>query len=255
MNQFKEAYRDALSKNLKRVRLKIDPKIKEAQDFSQYNGYEGYILGETDQFVRFFVIKTDKIIKIPRIVAEAVKKHNWFDRFAQGTGSSTLQNAAQGNWAGAAGNLAGKAAGALAGIGRAAIGLQQPVQKDREIRDTTPTIRLPDNTIAHNVPYSITGTAGALSFMNSDGETFYIVSIYKVDTKSDKSNVPIVPPLQGGSLNTTELKQFENDSQKGQMKAVVQNAESTMTGVEKIKFRVIPASSANAEYIEGTFVQ
>lgn len=47
---FKYTVKEALGdlNNLKRIRLKVDPKNIHLKDFSQYNGYEGYIIEEND---------------------------------------------------------------------------------------------------------------------------------------------------------------------------------------------------------------
>lgn len=69
MKKFEQALLDAEKQNsLKRVKLKLDPKIREAQDFSQYEGYEGYVLSETETHVEL-QIKNKRII-LPKIVIE-----------------------------------------------------------------------------------------------------------------------------------------------------------------------------------------
>jgi hypothetical protein len=69
MKKFEQALLAAEQQNkLKRVRLKLDPKIREAQDYSQYDGYEGYVLSETETHVEI-QIKDQRII-LPRVVLE-----------------------------------------------------------------------------------------------------------------------------------------------------------------------------------------
>lgn len=47
---FKHTVKEALGdlNNLKRIRLKVDPKDAHLADFTQFNGYEGYIIEEND---------------------------------------------------------------------------------------------------------------------------------------------------------------------------------------------------------------
>lgn len=45
--------------NLTRVRLRMDPKIPEHNDFTHMHGYEGYILEELDGHVKVFVVNRD----------------------------------------------------------------------------------------------------------------------------------------------------------------------------------------------------
>ena len=51
---------NALKKtDLIRVRLKMDPRIKEHSKFTHVHGYEGYILEELDGHVKMFVVNRD----------------------------------------------------------------------------------------------------------------------------------------------------------------------------------------------------
>jgi hypothetical protein len=69
MKKFEQALLAAEQQNkLKRVRLKLDPKIREAQDYSQYEGYEGYVLSETETHVEI-QIKHQRIM-LPKVVLE-----------------------------------------------------------------------------------------------------------------------------------------------------------------------------------------
>ena len=70
MKKFEQALTAVEQKNnLKKVRLKLDPKIREAQDYSQYDGYEGYIISETPDAIRVQLIG-GKQIDIPLCVLE-----------------------------------------------------------------------------------------------------------------------------------------------------------------------------------------
>lgn len=69
MKKFEQALLEAEQQNkLKRVRLKLDPKIREAQDYSQYEGYEGYVLSETETHVELQI--KDKRIMLPKVALE-----------------------------------------------------------------------------------------------------------------------------------------------------------------------------------------
>lgn len=69
MKKFEQALLAAEQQNkLKRVRLKLDPKIREAQDYSQYEGYEGYVLSETETHIELQI--KDKRIMLPKVVLE-----------------------------------------------------------------------------------------------------------------------------------------------------------------------------------------
>ena len=69
MKKFEQALLEAEQQNkLKRVRLKLDPKIREAQDYSQYEGYEGYVLSETETHIELQI--KDKRIMMPKVVLE-----------------------------------------------------------------------------------------------------------------------------------------------------------------------------------------
>lgn len=69
MKKFEQALLEAEQQNkLKRVRLKLDPKIREAQDYSQYEGYEGYVLSETETHIELQI--KDKRIMLPKVVLE-----------------------------------------------------------------------------------------------------------------------------------------------------------------------------------------
>jgi hypothetical protein len=72
MSKFFDQYSSILEKNLQRVRLKVDPLNKYAEDFAQYNGYEGYILAETEDAIKFF--SNNEIVLIPKkaVVVEGI---------------------------------------------------------------------------------------------------------------------------------------------------------------------------------------
>lgn len=90
MKKFEEAVMAIENRNnLKRVRLKLDPKIREAQDYSQYDGYEGYVLSETETHVVVQLNNRGRVT-IPKVVLEGK-----LSNFIKGTGKF-LKNAASG---------------------------------------------------------------------------------------------------------------------------------------------------------------
>ena len=64
MSQFFDQYNAILEKSLQRVRLKVDPSNKCAEDFAQFDGYVGYILAETDDSIEFFY--DNQTVTIPK---------------------------------------------------------------------------------------------------------------------------------------------------------------------------------------------
>lgn len=89
MKKFEQALLGAEKQNnLKRVKLKLDPKIREAQDYSQYEGYEGYVLSETETHVEI-QIKDNRIV-LPKIVLE-----NRLKDFLRGVAPKTYNAAEQ----------------------------------------------------------------------------------------------------------------------------------------------------------------
>ena len=90
MKKFEQALLVAEQQNkLKRVRLKLDPKIREAQDYSQYEGYEGYVLSETDTHIELQI--KDQRIMLPKVVLE-----NKLKDFIKGAAGTFMRNAAPG---------------------------------------------------------------------------------------------------------------------------------------------------------------
>jgi len=54
---FSEAVHNQMSKHLKKIRIKVDPRFAAHEHFKQCNGYEGYILDESDDVVQVMLIK------------------------------------------------------------------------------------------------------------------------------------------------------------------------------------------------------
>ena len=72
MSKFFEHYNAVLEKNLQRVRLKVDPLNKYAEDFGQYDGYVGYILAETEDEIKFFSNNKTLILPKKAVVVEGL---------------------------------------------------------------------------------------------------------------------------------------------------------------------------------------
>lgn len=113
MSKFFDNYNSILEKSLQKVRLKVDPHTKYAEDFGQYDGYVGYILAETDESIDFFC-KHNTVVTIPRA---ALVNEGWAGDAAKGAMSGV------GNFArGLAGQKTnGSFGGALGSIARQGI--------------------------------------------------------------------------------------------------------------------------------------
>lgn len=129
MSQFFNQYNAILEKSLQKVRLKVDPSNKCAEDFAQFDGYVGYILAETDDSIEFFY--DNQTVTLPKsvIIAEYFGQNavNAVGRgiSAAGTGAANFIRGAAGqntgsSWTGALGSMA---SGAVKGLGKAALAL------------------------------------------------------------------------------------------------------------------------------------
>lgn len=129
MSQFFDQYNAILEKSLQRVRLKVDPSNKYAEDFAQFDGYVGYILAETDDSIEFFY--DNQTVTLPKsvIIAEYFGQNavNAVGKgiSAAGTGTANFIRGAAGqntgsSWTGALGSMA---SGAVKGLGKAALAL------------------------------------------------------------------------------------------------------------------------------------
>lgn len=119
MSQFFDQYNAILEKSLQKVRLKVDPSNKCAEDFAQFDGYVGYILAETDDNIEFFCGR--QIVSLPK---NAIIIEQGFLQKA-GVGAANFIRGAAGqntgsSWAGTLGNIAG---GTARGFGKAALAL------------------------------------------------------------------------------------------------------------------------------------
>lgn len=64
---FSEAVHSQMAKHLKKIRIKVDPRFATHEHFRQCNGYEGYILDESDDVLQIMVIKQGSpIVSIPQ---------------------------------------------------------------------------------------------------------------------------------------------------------------------------------------------
>lgn len=71
MSKFLDEFKTIVEKSLQRVMLRVDPRNRYAEDYTEYDGYVGYILAETDQSIDFFY--ANHTITIPKnaVVIEA----------------------------------------------------------------------------------------------------------------------------------------------------------------------------------------
>jgi hypothetical protein len=110
MSQFFDQYNAILEKSLQRVRLRVDPNVKYAEDFAQYDGYVGYILAETDDSFDFFY--GDNTVTLPK---NAV--------FVEGVGDFIRGAAGQNTGSSVSGALGSIASSALKGAARAGLAM------------------------------------------------------------------------------------------------------------------------------------
>jgi len=109
MSQFFNQYNAILEKSLQKVRLRVDPNVKYAEDFAQYDGYVGYILAETDDSFDFFY--ENSTVTLPKNAIIIEQESTGMRRFMQ----SAVGNA-QGGTSGALGTMVNKAAGLGVGL-------------------------------------------------------------------------------------------------------------------------------------------
>jgi hypothetical protein len=129
MSQFFDQYNAILEKSLQKVRLRVDPNVKYAEDFAQYDGYVGYILAETDESIDFFY--ENNTVTLPKNVVFIEEKWErtkaagqWLGDKAKAVGQGAgnfIRGAAGQNTgtsvAGALGSIAGSAAKGAANFG------------------------------------------------------------------------------------------------------------------------------------------
>jgi hypothetical protein len=77
--KFNRVFLEKVNKHLKRVRIKVDPKLASYENFRSIDAYEGYILEENDQFLRIMLIKQGSpIVDVPK---EALTEPKLLDHF------------------------------------------------------------------------------------------------------------------------------------------------------------------------------
>jgi hypothetical protein len=128
MSQFFDQYNAILEKSLQKVRLRVDPNVKYAEDFAQYDGYVGYILAETDDSFDFFY--ENSTVTLPKNVVLVEQNIGAPTRFFQGLAGVQPggdKASSGGGLAGALGSIARQgtqAAGSgLAALGRAGLAM------------------------------------------------------------------------------------------------------------------------------------
>jgi hypothetical protein len=122
MSQFFDQYNAILEKSLQRVRLKVDPSNKCAEDFAQFNGYVGYILAETDDSIEFFYNNNTVTLPKNAVFIEGLGDVAKATGRAIGAGAGNFIRGAAGqntgaSVAGALGSIAGSAAKGAANFG------------------------------------------------------------------------------------------------------------------------------------------
>lgn len=123
MSQFFDQYNAILEKSLQKVRLRVDPNVKYAEDFAQYDGYVGYILAETDDSIDFFY--ENNTVTLPKnvvFIEGAVSQWLGDKAKAAGQGAGNFIRGAAGqntgtSVAGALGSMAGSVAKGAANLG------------------------------------------------------------------------------------------------------------------------------------------
>lgn len=113
MSQFFDQYNAILEKSLQKVRLRVDPNVKYAEDFAQYDGYVGYILAETDDSFDFFYENSTVTLPKNAVFVEGVGD---FIRGAAGQNTGSSVSGALGSIASSALKGAAKAGLAMHGI-------------------------------------------------------------------------------------------------------------------------------------------
>lgn len=122
MSQFFDQYNAILEKSLQKVRLKVDPSNKCAEDFTQFNGYVGYILAETDESIEFFYNNNTVTLPKNAVFIEGLGDVAKATGRAIGAGAGNFIRGAAGqntgaSVAGALGSIAGSAAKGAANFG------------------------------------------------------------------------------------------------------------------------------------------
>jgi RNase P/RNase MRP subunit p29 len=174
MSKFFDQYASILEKNLQKVRLKVDPLNKYAEDFAQYHGYEGYILAETKDAIKFYT--NNQIVMIPK---KAVVVENW----KQGV-TNFLQGAAGQQPVGATGALgsiargvAGTAARAVFGPGVTGTGNNAAAQPTNAAPVNRSNITPVGPDLATGLTIPVKDKAGTALIVDSKGNEYYVLKI------------------------------------------------------------------------------
>ena len=174
MSKFFEQYNAVLEKNLQKVRLKVDPLNKYAEDYGQYDGYVGYILAETENEIKFFY--NNSTLNIPK---KAVVIENMVANYLQGAAGQKPVGAL-----GALGSITRGVAGTAA---RAVFGPQVtgtsavPGSDTNNSTQKTPTTSKDRITMISQdmlgKSFRVVDSKGTASFTGSSNKTFYILKI------------------------------------------------------------------------------
>jgi len=163
-----------LEKNLQKVRLKVDPLNKYAEDYGQYDGYVGYILAETENEIKFFY--NNSTLNIPK---KAVVIENMVTNYLQGAAGQKPVGAL-----GALGSITRGVAGTAA---RAVFGPQVtgtsavPGSDTNNSTQKTPTTSKDGITMISQdmlgKSFRVVDSKGTASFTGSSNKTFYILKM------------------------------------------------------------------------------
>lgn len=179
MSKFFDQYSSILEKNLQRVRLKVDPLNKYAEDFAQYHGYEGYILAETEDAIKFF--SNNEIVMIPK---KAVMVEGILSGLA---GTAQPGDTSRGTAFGTIGrNIAGTAARAVFGsqvTGTGSNAQVQPVNTQNAAPVRQANVSNISSDLANGTAIPVRDDGGTAGIVDAKRNEYYILKIVLTQSK------------------------------------------------------------------------
>lgn len=179
MSQFFDQYNAILEKSLQKVRLKVDPSNKCAEDFAHFDGYVGYILAETDESIEFFY--DNQTVTLPKT---AVFVEDW--KSTLGTGAANFIRGAAGQNTGSslAGAFGSMASSAAKNVGKAALALHgidpRMLSSQQQQKTTTPGSGLKfDQSVDRSQAFKLTDTNGFASIKVANVPYGFLQIAYK----------------------------------------------------------------------------